>query len=145
MRYSEIELQCEDIMWFGVDSNGRIFTCVSAGIGCVPEFVCRSREESETLLEYFTETLSVSTEGNRAVGQQNNPLIEECLMLSSKGLYCFDVDTTEIYGDFYRKVSYPTRELLLSDLPEHIKDILSDHIVSADVSITDKLTVPHAY
>lgn len=145
MRYSEIDLQCEDIMWFGVDLNGKIFACVSGGIGCVPEFVCRSREESEVLLAYFTETLPVSTEGNRIGSQQSTSLIEDCLILSSKGLYCFDVDTRETYGDFYRKVSYPSKELLTSDLPGYIKDILSDHIVSVDVSTVDKLTVPHAY
>ncbi len=145
IRYSEIELQSEDIMWFGVDTYGRIFACLSGGIGCVPEFVCRSRDESETLFEFFTEALPVTTEGNCTGSLQCNTLVEECLVLSSKGLYCFDVDTSETYGDFYRKVSYPTRELLISDLPVHIKSILSDHVVSADVSIIDKLTVPHAY
>ena len=145
MRYTEIDLQCEDIVWFGIDSNGRIFACVSGGIGCVPEFVCRSREESEALLEYFTETLPISTEGNCYGAQNSTSLLEDCLMLSSKGLYCFDVDTTETYGDFYRKVAYPSKELFLSDLPAAISDILADHIVNADVSTVDKLSVPHAY
>ena len=30
MRISEVDLQCEDIMWFAVDSKGNIFECTSA-------------------------------------------------------------------------------------------------------------------
>ena len=145
MRYSEVDLQCEDITWFGVDADGRVFVCTSGGIGCVPEFVCRSIEETEFLLDFFTNNLSVTTKGEICVTKGSNPLIEECLVFSAKGLYCFDVDTNETYGDFYRKVTCPERELFMRDLPESIREILSDHVVSIDVSVTDKLFVPHAY
>lgn len=145
MRYSEIELQCEDITWFGVDADGRIFMCASGGIGCVPEFVCRSVEETECLLDFFTNTLNVTTKGRICGIKGSNPLTEECLVLSEKGLYCFDVDTTETYGDFYRKVTCPEKELFLRDLPENIRKILSNHVVSADVSASDKLIISHAY
>ena len=145
MRYSEIDLQSEDIMWFGVDSNGRIFACVSGGIGCVPEFVCRSREENESLLEFFTERLPISTEGKRYGSQKSNTLIEECLLLSSKGLYCFDVDTYETCGDYYMKITYPKVEVLLSDLPVYVRELLADHTINADVSLMEQLTITHAY
>ncbi len=46
MTYSEIDLQCEDLLWFGVDRAGRVFCCTTAGQGNVPPFVCRSREET---------------------------------------------------------------------------------------------------
>ena len=39
MKYTEIELQYEDIMWFGVDRNGVVFECTSGGVGCVPLFL----------------------------------------------------------------------------------------------------------
>lgn len=145
MRYSEIDLQCEDIIWFGIDSNERIFACFSGGIGCVPEFVCRSREETELLLDYFTDTQPAFTKGNLHILQNNNSLIEDCLSFSSKGVYCFDVDTEETYGDFYRKVSHPDKELYLSDLPEKIRDIMADHAINVDVSLMDKIVVTHAY
>ena len=145
MRYSEIDLQCEDIIWFGIDTNERIIACFSGGIGCVPEFICRSREETETLLDYFTDSQPVFTEGKLYNVQGSDPLVEDCLTFSSKGLYCFDIDTDETYGDFYRKTSYPVKALFLSDLPENIKEILDDHTINADVSLTDKIVVPHAY
>ena len=145
MRYSEIDLQCEDIIWFGVDSNQHIFACFSGGIGCVPEFVCRSREETEILLEYFTEKMPINTEGNLCKPQQDNQLVEDCLSLSSRGIYCFDVDTNESYGDFYKKISYPARAIVLSELPIDIKRFLSDHTIAADASSADKLVVSHAY
>lgn len=110
-----------------------------------PNLFAAAEKKAKPCLHYFTETLPVSTEGNHTGSQPSTSLIEDCLILSSKGLYCFDVDTRETYGDFYRKVSYPSKELLISDLPGYIKDILSDHIVSVDVSTVDKLTVPHAY
>ena len=53
MRISEIELQCEDVMWFAADSNGNIFECTSAGCGNVPEYICKSKEDTDTLLDYF--------------------------------------------------------------------------------------------
>lgn len=145
MRYSEVDLQCEDITWFGVDADGKVFACASGGIGCVPEFVCRSVEETEFLLDFFTNTLNATTKGRICGTDSSNPLIEECLVFSAKGLYCFDVDTNETYGDFYRKVTRPESELFLRDLPANIRKILSDHVVSADVSTSDRLIVTHAY
>lgn len=145
MRYSEIDLQCEDIIWFGIDSNERIFACFSGGIGCVPEFVCRSREETELLLNYFTDVQPVFTEGKLYNLQKNNSPVEDCMMLSSKGIYCFDIDTEETYGDFYRKVSLPSKELCLSDLPKKIKNIITDHVINIDIALSDRIIVPHAY
>ncbi len=145
MRYSEVDLQCEDITWFGVDADQRAFMCTSGGIGCVPEFVCRSVEETEYLLDFFTNTLNAITKGRICGAKDSNPLIEECLVFSTKGLYCFDVDTDETYGDFYRKVTYPERELFLRDLPASIRKILADHVICTDVSASDKLIAPHAY
>ena len=145
MRYSEIDLQCEDITWFGVDADERIFMCASGGIGCVPEFVCRSVEETEYLLVFFTNSLNATTKGRICGTKSSNPLIEECLVFSAKGLYCFDVDTDETYGDFYRKVTCSENELFLRDLSAGIKKILADHVVPTDVSAFDKLFAPHAY
>ena len=47
MRYSEIDLQCEDITWFGVDANNHVIAFASGGMGNIPEFVCRSKEETK--------------------------------------------------------------------------------------------------
>ena len=53
MRFSEIEFQCEDITWFGVDANNHIVAFASDGIGNIPEFVCRSKEETDELYNFF--------------------------------------------------------------------------------------------
>ncbi len=39
MRISKIDLQCEDIMWFAVDSQKHIVECTSAGCGNDGEYV----------------------------------------------------------------------------------------------------------
>lgn len=49
MRITEIDLQCEDIMWFGIDSHNHIFGCTSAGCGNVPEFVCKSKQNTDDI------------------------------------------------------------------------------------------------
>lgn len=53
MRYTEIDLQCEEIMWFGIDNNGCIFMCATGGCGNVPEFICKSKENVGILEEFF--------------------------------------------------------------------------------------------
>lgn len=42
MRYTDIDLQSTDIMWFDVDKNENIAAFFSGGGFCVPEFVCKS-------------------------------------------------------------------------------------------------------
>lgn len=91
MRYSEIDLQCEDITWFGVDANNHIVAFASGGIGNIPEYVCRSKEETEELYDFFYDTLDRTTTGHALVAG-NNALITEFVELSSKGLFCFDVE-----------------------------------------------------
>lgn len=61
MRYSVFDLQVEDIMWFGMDTNGMIFACTSAGCANVPEFVCESREINELLCDFFMNKLERTT------------------------------------------------------------------------------------
>lgn len=144
MRYSEIDLQCEDITWFGVDANNHIVVFASGGIGNIPEYVCRSKEETEKLYEYFYETLDKTTVGHSLVAGSNS-LISEFVELSSKGLYCFDVETQNVEGEIYKKISYPDIPILFDDLPVDVKAILQDHFINADVASSNQIKVPHAY
>ena len=92
MRITAIELQYEDIMWFGIDNNNHIFECTSAGCGNVPEFVCISKENTESLLNFFMNELAEFTEEKVAVEYDDtNSLLKDCIHLSRKGLYCYDV------------------------------------------------------
>ncbi len=144
MRYSEIDLQCEDITWFGVDANNRIIAFASGGIGNIPEFVCRSKEETNELYDYFYDTLAITTTGHALVAGCNS-LISEFVELSSKGLYCFDVETQDSEGEIYMKISYPDTLIIFDDLPDNVKAIMQDHIIDADLAGSNQIHVPHAY
>ena len=144
MRYSEIDLQCEDITWFGIDTNKHVIAFASGGIGNIPEFVCRSKEETETLYDYFYDILSITTAGH-TLGTDSNPLVSEFVDLSSKGLYCFDVEMENPEGESYSKITYPDVPIALDDLPDNIKKILQNHIIDADLTRNNQVKVPHAY
>lgn len=144
MRISEIDLQCEDIMWFATDDNGNVFECTSAGCGNVPEYVCRSREETEILLDYFTTKAPVITTAKLLIPNDGSDLVADVTDLAEKGLHCFDItdyDDEEHYGC----VAVPERSLNVTELPTNIQQILSDHRYLGDISSTRSITVSHAY
>lgn len=145
MRYSEIDLQCEDIMWFGVDKNGYVFECTSGGIGSVPSFVCESREKTERLADFFLETLTQKTTGTLLIVDNGSPLVMDCKTLSAKGVFCFDVAVDDNRPDKYKKVSVPQEPLCISELPDNIQHELSTHIVNLDVTQQEYIQVKHAY
>lgn len=98
MRYSEIDLQCEDITWFGVDANNHIAAFASGGIGNIPEYVCKSKEETEALYDYFYDILGKLTTEHALVAESNS-LVSEFVDSSSKGLFCFDVEMIVAEGN----------------------------------------------
>ena len=53
MRITNIDLQCEDLMWFAIDQNGCVLEFTSGGMGNVPEFVCADRESNDLLVNFF--------------------------------------------------------------------------------------------
>ena len=141
MRISEISLQCEDITWFGVDRCDHIFMCASGGCGCVPEFVCVSREETNMLENYFSKL----PEATGALVSKGIDASEDAMYWAQKGLFSFDVDYDDNYGNSYIKMTSPIKPLQLSDLPEQIQNMLQNHVIDIDVSAADRLTVQHAY
>ena len=146
MRYTEIDLQCEDIMWFGVDKTGAIFECTTGGIGNVPEFVCKSKETNELLCKFFIESLSTTTEANLLCDyDEENDLLKDCISLAQKGIYCFDISEDEKYEGDYIKISVPKNPINLESLPERIKELMKDRIVNEDISEVNLLHLKHAY
>lgn len=144
MRITEIDLQCEDIMWFGIDNKNHIFECTSAGCGNVPEFVCRSKENTELLRDFFIDELGEFTEAKLHVKYvDTNQLLNECVQLSRKGIYCFD-----IYEDDerqYVKIVEPVEPLNYDKLPQKIKKIIGENRVDLDVMEEKIISVKHAY
>lgn len=146
MRISVIDLQCEDIMWFGIDKNGYIFECTSAGCGNVPEFVCKSFEEMNELVEYFIDKLEISTKEKIVTKyDEENQLVKDCIELARKGVYCYDFCEEKDHINEYKKVTEPLKPIHYNDLPQNIKDIMKDHRVDIDVNDYEYITVKHAY
>ena len=110
----------------------------------MPEYICKSREETDRLLEYFTEKAPVVTKAKLLIPAEDNDLTADIIDLSSKGIYCFDL-TDYDRDDQYSMVSLPEKPINVSDLPANIQELLSDHIYSGDVSKETTITVKHAY
>ena len=143
MRYSEIDLQCTDVIWFGVDLSENILVFTSAGCGCVPEFVCRSQEETDSLEKYFSDLPRNKTAQLEETTDENAKT--EALAWAQRGIYCYDVAFDDGYADSYIKTAQPEQPLKQHDLPDHIVAILKDHIVNVDASTTNRIIVKHAY
>lgn len=144
MRITEIDLQYEDIMWFGIDNQNHIFECTSAGCGNVPEFVCQSKENTEALLEFFMDELDEFTQANLLVEYVGtNPLLNDCVQLSRKGIYCFDIYAEN--EQHYAKIAEPVEPLNYDALPKKIKDIFAGNRVNIDVIKEKIICVKHAY
>lgn len=72
-----------------------------------------------------------------------NSLLKDCIHLSRKGLYCYDVYEDD--EQQYIKISEPLKPLEFDSLPSYIKDILENNRVNVDV-MTDKIiSLEHAY
>lgn len=140
MRITNIDLQCEDLMWFAIDRNGYIAEFTSAGMGNVPEFVCADREINDVLVDYFMNALVETTLEQLVVEYEDNDLINDAINLSRKGLYCFDAS-----GDIYEKICSPKVPLHIDKLPTNIRDIMSKRLIDIDVTANDTIEVEHAY
>lgn len=142
MKYTELDLQINDIMWFGIDKNGIIFQATSGGCANIPNFVVDSKEDNEMLNEYFL-TLS---EGNaKSILLEpldpNYPAYEECLSLTKNGITCFDVDEDDTNS--YKKIASTSMPKTIDNLPENIKQIISVRQIKEDVLQISKLSIEH--
>ena len=134
MRITEIDLQCEDIIWFGIDKNNYVFECTSAGCGNVPESVCKSKENTKLLETFFLNNLSE---------EETTNLSELSKVLARKGIFCYD-----IYSEnerLYSKISTPKFPLEFNKLPENIKKIIEENKFDIDVFHDEIIDIKHAY
>lgn len=133
MRYTDIDLETSDIMWFAIDKNGYIGAFTSGGMNIVPEFVCRSKEETELLEDYFLNSLSPSTAYILDVCDADNFLMRDSKSLSEKGLFCFNM-SEEAKTD-YDLLAHPQIPQNFESLPKNIYNILKFHRISCDFTI----------
>ena len=133
MRYDEVDLQVQAVMWYGVDKNGYIFVCHSSWMPNIPEFVCRSKEETECLENYFMEYIGISEYDWGEVD-----------FYIEKGISYFDVITDDIppidkdfatYPYWYREWIHGKSPLLHFDqLPKNIQEIMDSHRIDIDIT-----------
>ncbi len=145
MRYSEIDVQCEDIMWFGIDADRHILAFTSGGCGCVPEYVCRSKEETAQLEKFFMEKLKPSCESIMEISDDGSFLTEDALHLSQKGIFVYDVSFEKNHKDEYTIIARPTVPLQIDGLPKEIISVLADHIIECGMAGSKFIHVKHAY
>ena len=145
MRITRIDLQCYDILWFAIDNNGCIIAFTSGGKSDVPEFVCRSKSETERLEDFFMSLPNDYSPSKLLIDNDGSQLAIDAEELAQKGIYYFDTYSDIEYEYGYSKVSYPDKALHVSDLPSDIQKLLSDHIIDIDVSTEDRIIVKNAY
>ena len=145
MRYTEIDLQCEDIMWFGIDSNGYIAAFTSGGSGNIPEFVCRSKEETDYLVRYFTGDMKTVSGVLLEHANDGSILVNDAISFAHKGVFTYDVSYDEGHTEEYRQIAVPTQPIAVDHLPDDIRKVLSDHFIECDLTKSRFVRVQHAY
>lgn len=150
MRITEIDLEIEDIEWYGIDSNGRIAQFTSGGSMLVPEFICESRQRLNSVCMFFNKLKPNNIHkvlfNEKITKFLNEDYLEECKIISQKGLYCYDIfDEQDIKGE-YMLICRPSCELLISDLPEKLQSVLLNYkIASTNFSIDETIMIEKAY
>lgn len=140
MKYTEIDLQIEDLMWFGIDKNGLVFEATSGGCTSVPDFVVASREINERLNDYFLKLPEGTADAIFIEKlEPSTPAYEDCLLLTKNGITCFDMDDDN--GDSYKKITETSAPKKVDELPDDIKQIMSFRKIEVDVLAESKLYV----
>ncbi|MCF0241489.1 MAG: hypothetical protein HUK25_02575 [Treponema sp.] len=144
MKYSELDLQIEDVMWFGIDKNGYVFEATSGGRANVPDFIANSKEHNEELINFFLGQ-DKGTFSYQSLKELNPKyqMYKDCLVLSSNGITCYDMSQEN--NNDYSKITIPEGLLNLDSLPENIQNILKNHAIDIDITTADSLRVKHAY
>ena len=75
----------------------------------------------------------------------DNDLLKDCIDLAEKGIVCYDISEDEKKEGDYVKISIPENIITINLLPNHIRNLLEDHIVDVDVLTNNLLHVKHAY
>lgn len=109
----------------------------------MPEFVCKSKENTEFLESFFMEKLGKSTQGKLLIAQDGSALAEDSLLLAEKGIYSYDVSFDD--GNRYVQIAVPEVPLMANKLPADIWKILRNNTIAEDAAADRFLQVEHAY
>lgn len=67
------------------------------------------------------------------------------LELEEKGLFCYDVNYDDNYGNTYIKTSTSESPINFNDLPDKIKELLKLNTLDLNAKTYDTIEVKHAY
>ena len=141
MRITEFDLQIEDLEWYAIDENNNIAFFTSGGMGNVPEFICKSREYLNIVSNYFDLSDNTFAEAEVVEGAfddyPNDEFKKDCIDVSEKGLFCYDVSDEDEHKNEYKLLCRPNNMLKLGDLPEEIQEIIKQYKLDG-VSFVDK-------
>ncbi|MBP1903699.1 hypothetical protein J2Z32_000311 [Paenibacillus turicensis] len=146
MRITEIDLEIEDIEWYGIDSNGRIAQFTSGGSKMVPEFICESRERLDSVCVFFDNlkpnNIHKVSFNEKVTKFLKEDYLEECKIISQKGLYCYDISDEQDNKGEYMLICRPSCELLISDLPENLQSALLNYkIANTNFNINETIMI----
>lgn len=141
MEITELDLEMEDIEWYGVDETGKIGLFMSGGSLAVPSSICKSRENLEKVCDYFNNfnrLISNCVDINNKIVYPRKEFITECKLTSQKGIYCFDISDDDNLNNQYYFISKPETPLFIDELPLEIKTIMLEYrILGVNFEIDD--------
>ena len=111
-----------DVMWYGVDRQGRVGMFTSGGPGPIPRVVFRDLDAYNTLDRHLRGLPAV---GKPVLLIRYKPTTD-WQRAAERGLYAFNYEYDRGRPDGYRLVARPSAPLSLTDLPEWAQAQLSE-------------------
>ena len=133
-----------EIPWWGVDKNGYIFHCLSAGCAHIPKVIIDMNEANSLAEDYFIDVLDLSTDENDFYYH----LISEYeILLARKGIFCFEavIDYRDSSGHkeftehpyWYKKIVSPVKPIHIDSLDKRVQILMSYFRFNVDVKNND--------
>lgn len=144
---TEIEQETSDIDWFFTDNNEIAF--VASGAGKLPKSFAKI-DKHDLLVSYFRNLPEISDFSinddlsNILHHEVDNEYLCDFVHMTKKGLYSFDKTVLNNFNEpNYHLVAKPHKSLKFIDLPNDIKEILSETVFDGNLNETLNINVLH--
>jgi hypothetical protein len=147
MIISDIEEETTDLDWFGLDQQGSIGHFTTGGFGALPRSVASSKEDLESIYEYFRRlplNATVPVVNPRAMAvlatkddKAREKYLQDFLQMASRGLYSFNYKPTGKRPSPYFLVAKPENPLHINDVPGEIQAVLRKTILPGIIFAND--------
>lgn len=139
-----------EVPWWGVDKNGYIFRCLSAGCPNVPKVVIEQGEAQSLADEYFSGILEVSTKSTILFSPADfffDFVSKYEISLATKGIFCFEAvldycnsqghEVFKKYPYWYKKLAAPVEPIHIDSLDKRVQILMSYFRFDVDVKNND--------